>query len=72
MFIVSLSTSSPPYVTGYVVASIVTYNKYYLNTPNVLFIKATDLQGIALKKFIQNFQNYFVQNGKLVLDTTKK
>ncbi len=70
MFIVTLSTATKQYVTGYIVGSIVEFNKSYVGLPNVLFVSRTDLQGNALTRFIQNYYKYFLSNGKLTLDTT--
>ncbi len=68
MLAVYLSNKTPQYVTGYSVMSIVEFNNLYKDTPNIIFVKKTDLQKQALTNFIQNFQKYFLQNGKLVLN----
>ena len=71
MFVVFLTPTTPAYVYAYSVCSLQQFNKEYINNPHVLFIRETDLQGKALKNFIQNYNKYFVSNGKLVLDMNK-
>lgn len=71
MFVAFLSNTPKQYVTSYSVASVVKFRNLYATVPNTLFISAKDFQGQALTNFIQNYYKYFLQNGKLVLDTTK-
>lgn len=71
MLVAFLSTTQPPYVTGFEACTVPRFNEVYKNIPNVLFVSVRDLNGKALTNFIANYDKYFVNNGKLVLDTTK-
>ena len=74
MFAVTLApvvSGQRQYVTGYAFATLPLYNKNYKTKPNVIFISSTNMSCMMRQKFMTKCTAFYLDNGKLTLDTTK-
>lgn len=60
------------YIKGYYLATKRRYDQTHKDDPAYAYVSQKDLMGTtALSHFIEHYKAYYVQDNKLVLDTTK-